>query len=146
MMNSDYDLDFPAMLDAERMIEKAEAKPIDFSTSVFIYLDGIGWCLWRIEDEMNPKAEVNNLDEEAARKRMITLKDYLANLGKERLFYRLIELLQYESEQPQGISVDRQEELVQKARDLFSQEGINFNDLMASIGGIQGFPGLGGPS
>ena len=143
MMGRNYDLDFPAMLDAESMVEKGEAKLSDFSKALFANLEGHGWLMWKFEDDapLESSPEEKGLEEDA-RKRMERLKNLLAAQGKERLFYRWIELIQYESEQPGGLSPQRYPVIVQKARDLFSKEGVDFDELLKSVGGAEQFPGL----
>ena len=141
-----FDLDFPAMLDAEQMIEKDEANRSDFAKAVFIHSDENGWYQWRIEDASNVGDWAPDAGEEEAREKMMAFKDQLIAMGKERLFYRWIELVQYESEQPQSQSGNRQERMIERAKHLFSQEGVDVDQLIASVGGNQGFPGLEKPA
>lgn len=143
MMNRDYDLDLAAMLDAEQMIEKGDAKYEDFAKTVFIYLEGAGWCMWRVDEQMTRSASQPDAEEQEARRRMELFRERVMVLDKEHLFYRWIEMIQYESQQPDGLTPARQEQLVEKARDLFSREGVDFDSLFASVGGADGFPGLG---
>ena len=143
MMGRDYDLDLPAMLDAEQMIKKGDAKYDDFAKAIFIYLDGAGWCMWRIEEAQTAGTQKPDDEEQEARRRMELFRERVMALGKEHLFYRWIELIQFESQQPGGLTPARQEELVGKARDRFSKEGIDFDSLFSSVGGVDGFPGLG---
>jgi len=64
-------------------------------------------------------------------------------LGKENLFFRWIEIIQYESTQPGGLSGQRRNEVLAKAQDIFQAQGIDFGDFVTSIGGIEAFPGFG---
>lgn len=141
MMNADYDLDLPAMLDAEQMIRKAEASYDDFAKAVVVHLEGAGWAIWKLDETGG--ARRLDPDEEEARRRMETFRERVMALGKEHLFYRWVELIQFESQQQGGLTPARQEQLVDKARSLFSQEGVDFDALFASVGGADGFPGLG---
>ena len=143
MMGKNYDLDLPAMLDAEQTIKKGEAFYRDFAKAVYIHLEGVGWCKWALEvPPSDAETKVASEEEQQAREKMGRLKEKLAALGKERLFFRWIELVQYESEQPGGLSRSRHEEILQKAKDMFNQDGIDLDDLLVSIGGIEQFPGL----
>jgi len=63
-------------------------------------------------------------------------------MGKENLFFRWIELIQYESEQPGGMNATRRKEVVEKARDVFTAQGVDFDAFVTAIGGIDAFPGL----
>lgn len=63
-------------------------------------------------------------------------------LGKENLFFRWIEILQYESSQPGGLTSTRKANAINKAREVFETQNIDFDDFATSIGGIASFPGL----
>ena len=63
-------------------------------------------------------------------------------MGKESLFFRWIELIQYESSQPGGFIPQRQADAVSKAKQLFENAGVDFEEFMHSIGGLDGVPGL----
>jgi len=62
-------------------------------------------------------------------------------MGKEHLFFRWIELLQYESSQPGGFTMERQTAIVAKARVMFDEQGIELNEFLGSEG-VRGLPGL----
>ncbi|KAF3344622.1 Ribonucleoside-diphosphate reductase large chain [Verticillium dahliae VDG2] len=47
----------------------------------------------------------------------------------EDLFFRWIEIVQYESTQPGGFGPERQVDAAKKIRDLFSNEGIDFDEF-----------------
>jgi len=66
----------------------------------------------------------------------------LTVLGKENLFFRWIEIVQYESTQPGGLSGQRRIEVMDKARDIFQAQGIDFDDFVTTIGGLEAFPGF----
>jgi len=66
----------------------------------------------------------------------------LTVLGKENLFFRWIEIVQYESTQPGGLSGQRRIEVMDKARDIWQAQGIDFDDFVTTIGGIEEFPGI----
>ena len=63
-------------------------------------------------------------------------------MGKESLFFRWIELIQYESNQPGGFTAERQSQAVTKAKALFQEQDVDFDAFLTSIGGIESFPGL----
>lgn len=63
-------------------------------------------------------------------------------LGKESVFFRWIELIQYESSQPGGFTPQRRVDTIEKARQLFEEQGIEFEEFLESVGGIQALPGL----
>ena len=71
-----------------------------------------------------------------------TEQNRLTMMGKENLFFRWIEIVQYEGSQPGGLTQSRRSEVLEKARETFTAQGIDFDDFVDSIGGITAFPGL----
>lgn len=63
-------------------------------------------------------------------------------MGKENLFFRWIELIQYESSQPGGFTLQRQVSAMDKAKKLFQEQGVDFEAFIRSIGGVESFPGF----
>ncbi|KKY21181.1 hypothetical protein UCDDS831_g04249 [Diplodia seriata] len=138
MVNANWDLDFDAMVRAHRAVEKGEIAEEKFEKSVWVYGgEPVGWCVW----------EVHRLDGDGAeaegRKKIVAFKDRLTALGKESLFFRWIELIQYESSQPGGFTPARQQDAVTKAKELFEMQGVDFEKLIDDVGGLEGIPGLG---
>ena len=72
----------------------------------------------------------------------MAFKDELTALGKENLFFRWIELVQFESSQPGGFGPERQKHTMIKAKEMFEDQGIDFDKFWAKIGGMQGMPGM----
>lgn len=70
------------------------------------------------------------------------MQERLTAMRKESLFFRWIELIQYESSQPGGFTAQRQERAMQKAKQLFEKQGIDFEKFIRSIGGLENFPGF----
>lgn len=138
MVDANWDLDFDAMVRAHRAVEKGEIAEEKFEKSVWVYGgEPVGWCVW----------EVHRLDGDGAeaegRKKIVAFKDRLTAMGKESLFFRWIELIQYESNQPGGFTPERQQDAVNKARELFEKQGVDFEKLVDDVGGLDGIPGLG---
>lgn len=65
---------------------------------------------------------------------LITLQDRLAAMGKEGLFFRMIELVQYEGSTPGGFSPERQQATLEKVEKLFSDNGVDFRNLLNEMG------------
>jgi hypothetical protein len=57
-------------------------------------------------------------------------------MGKDELFYRWVELIQYESTRPGGFTKERQLEAGAKVQSLFEEHGVNFEEFEKSVGGI----------
>lgn len=137
MVDKNWDLDFDAMIKAHELVDKSEIEESRFEKSVWIFPgEEVGWCVW----------EVHKLDGEGAeaegRKKIMAFKDRLTAIGKENLFFRWIELIQYESSQPGGFTPERQQDAVVKAKELFERQGVDFEQFIKDIGGLDGIPGL----
>lgn len=136
MVNESWDLDFDAMVRAHAAVDKGEIAEGAFEKSVWVFGgEGVGWCVW----------EVHRLDdggEVEGRKKIVAFKDRLTAMGKESLFFRWIELIQYESNRPGGFTPERQQDAVQKARELFELQGVDFDKFVSDVGGFDGMPGL----
>lgn len=73
---------------------------------------------------------------------MLKFKDKLTAIGHEDLFYRWVELVQYESTMPGGFTEGRQATAMREARRMFTEAGVDFAKFWMEIGGSQGMPGL----
>lgn len=121
-MNGDWDLDWKAMVKATALVDKKEI-PLDaFRTLVLCHHDKFGW----IAIDMNASGE--NAQEDERRRQVFAFRDALAAIGKENLFYRWIEVIQFETQQG-GFTQERQLEVAQKIRDLFKENGVDFDQF-----------------
>lgn len=62
------------------------------------------------------------------------VQDRLASMGKEGLFFRMIELVQYEGSTPGGFSPERQQSTLEKVEKLFADNGVDFRGLLNEMG------------
>lgn len=136
MMGKDWDLDFAGMARAHKLLDGKEIPMESFEKSVWVYAgDEVGWCVW----------ECWKLDEgaeEEGRRKIVEFKDRLTKMGKENLFFRWVELVQYESSQPGGFTKERQQHTVNQARKLFEEQGIDFEEFVRASGGVKELPGM----
>lgn len=140
LMDGDWDLEFAAMVDATRLLDQKELKEENLEKSVFVWNgeeeEGQGqWVVW----------ECYKLDEGAesdGRKKIVQFKDTLMALGKENLFFRWIELIQYESSQPGGFTSERQWQAAEKAKAMFEAQGVDWDEFVAACGGVDNMPGM----
>ena len=135
MMDKSWDLDFAGMLTAHEMVERGKATLEDFQKAVFVHTEDFGWLVW----------SVWKLDEgaqEEGRQKVVLFKDKLTAMGKENLFFQWIELIQFETSQPGGFTAERQEIAMEKARELFEAQGVDFDKFWKEVGGVQGLPGM----
>ncbi|KAI9663356.1 MAG: hypothetical protein M1831_002640 [Alyxoria varia] len=136
MIGKDWGLDFASMIRATELIDQGKMSLKSFEKTVLAYSDAHGWLAWQV----HPLDE--KVAEEEAREKIVQFKDRLTAMGKENLFFRWIELIQYESNRPGGFTAERQADAVDKAKGLFEDQGVDFEEFLRSIGGIQGVPGF----
>ena len=63
-------------------------------------------------------------------------------MGKESLFFRWIELIQFESTQPGGFGPEKQQQAMEKAKAMFEADGVDFDAFWAQVGDWEGLPGI----
>jgi hypothetical protein len=137
LLDKDWDLDFAAMVQASQLVQAGKLKLDDFEKAVVVYHQPIkSWMIWEIGREDMPKTAEQ-------RDTLLKFKDKLTAMGHEDLFYRWVELVQYESTMPGGFTEGRQARAMQEARRMFSEAGVDFAKFWEEVGGSQGMPGLG---
>ncbi|KAL2117537.1 hypothetical protein VTJ04DRAFT_7197 [Mycothermus thermophilus] len=135
MMDGDWDLDWKAMVVATKLTDKKEMSLDDLGMGVALMHDEqFGWL-------MVDFGAGNNAEQEKRRKQVFAFRDALAKLGKEDLFFRWIEMVQFATSQPGGFGPQAQIETAQKIRDMFKEHGIIFDELWKAAVGKE--PGLG---
>ncbi|KAF2444805.1 hypothetical protein P171DRAFT_431606 [Karstenula rhodostoma CBS 690.94] len=134
LMDKDFDIVFGAMVDATHLIDKKTVSVDDFRTSVFVWVgkeDQGQWAVW-------PCGKLDDGSETEAREKLILFKDRLTAMGKESLFFKWIELVQYESSAPGEFTYERQAATAEKAKQMFENEGVDFDAFIKDIGGMPG--------
>jgi hypothetical protein len=118
------------------MVDKKEVPMDDFRTIVFVHSQKFGWVLFDTRNDRGSRKEENG------RRKILAFRDELTAIGKENLFFRWVELIQFESLQPEDFGPGRQEEVMQKAKEMFEEQGVDFEKFWAKIGGMEGMPGM----
>ncbi|CAG8972392.1 hypothetical protein HYALB_00007145 [Hymenoscyphus albidus] len=136
MLNKEWDLDWKSMVTAAKLVEKGDMKLDDYKTTILLHDDDFGWVV------IETAEAGGSLKEEEGRRKIVAFKDELTVMGKESLFFRWIELVQYESSQPGGFGPEQQKKTMEKARQLFENEGIDFDKFWEKVGGMKGMPGM----
>lgn len=139
LMDGDFDLDFAGMISAHYLLDKMGVSADLLRTSVFVYVgkgEGGQWVVWNCW-------KLDEGSETEAREKIMLFKDRLTAMGKESLFFKWVELVQYESNAPGGFTYERQVTTADKAKKLFENEGIDFDKFIKDIGGLKGMPGMG---
>lgn len=136
MMGKDWDLDFERMIWAEEFVKNDGLGLGVFRTKVLVYMDGPGWLSWTADWEDDDSDDSNELE---ARTKIQQFHERLTRVGKESLFFRWIELIQYQTNSQGGIS---RESLLGQAREMFGEQGIDFDAFANSLGGVEALPGI----
>ncbi|MCJ1441356.1 MAG: hypothetical protein MMC23_001842 [Stictis urceolatum] len=135
MMDKSWDLDFQAMVKAHSLIESGESSIGDFEKQVIVHHDEFGWLLW-------PVWKLDEGAQDEGRRVIVEFKEKLTAMGKESLFFRWIEIIQYESSQPGGFTAERQAKAMAEAKSAFEEQGVDFDLFWEEVGGTKGMPGL----
>jgi hypothetical protein len=136
MLNKDWDLDWKAMIVATKLADKGTLSFEDFKTTILVPTEEFGWMV------LETASSGGSLKEEEGRRKIVAFKDELTAMGKENLFFRWIELVQFESSQPEGFGPEQQKKTMAKAQELFESQGVDFDKFWAKIGGMEGMPGM----
>jgi hypothetical protein len=135
LVDADWDLDYDAMVRAHRSIDltrKGEGIQLDeYRTAVLVHTDEDGWLIWRVADE-------GSKDKEQQRDQIFAFREKLASMGKEDLFFRWVELVQYESSQPGGFTPERQRSTMLQVQKMFEAKNVDFPRLWREVGGEEG--------
>ncbi|PQK10650.1 hypothetical protein BB8028_0002g09690 [Beauveria bassiana] len=122
LMNNNWDLDWKLMVRAHRMVDKKEAALDVFRNAVLVHHKDYGWL--RYDLKLGASTE-----EEEKRRQVFAFRDALLAMGKEDLFYRWVEIVQFEATQPGGFGPEKQEVAAKKIRELFEGQGVDFDKL-----------------
>ncbi|KAH8426943.1 uncharacterized protein LDX57_004666 [Aspergillus melleus] len=139
LVDADWDLDYDAMVRAHELVDRSRTGngiPLDeFRTAVVVNTDADGWLMWHVGDEDTAEGRARS----AQRDQILAFKDKLTAMGKEDLFFRWVELIQYESTRPGGFTPERQKSAMVQAKQLFENEGVDFARFWQEVGGLEGF-------
>jgi hypothetical protein len=138
--DKNWSLDFRAITDAHSLIDAQKLDLKDFDKAVLVHYPPSngphgGWMIWRVSKEDQPQTTEQ-------RDTLVRFKDKLTAMGHESLFYRWVELVQYESNSPGGFTPGRQAAAMREAKRIFEEKGIDFAKFWQEVGGMEGMPGL----
>ncbi|POR34883.1 Uncharacterized protein TPAR_04895 [Tolypocladium paradoxum] len=122
LMNSHWDLDWEAMVYAHALVDKKTIALEAFKTVILVHHKDYGWLCYDL------KAGSRSAEDDK-RRQVFAFRDALTAMGKDDLFYRWIEIVQFEAGQPGGFGPEKQEAAAKRIRDMFEAENINFDKL-----------------
>ncbi|KAL2260569.1 hypothetical protein VTK26DRAFT_5364 [Humicola hyalothermophila] len=134
-MDGEWDLDWTGMVTATRLADKKEIALEAFGTVVLVHHDRFGWLTVDL-------GLGGNAEQEERRRQVMMFRDALTALGKEDLFFRWVEMIQFETTQPGGFTREKQVAAAQKIRDLFKENGVDFDQLWKETVGTDGLAGM----
>lgn len=140
LMDANFDLDFYGMTAATQLLDRKDIVIEDLKKSVLVFVgdkDGKDgqWAIWDC-------SKLDQGSETEARDKIIQFKDNLTEMGKENLFFKWVELIQYESNAPGGFTQERQVAAAEKAKKMFEDQGVDWEKFSQEIGGLDGMPGM----
>ncbi|KAJ0168033.1 hypothetical protein CTA2_11035 [Colletotrichum tanaceti] len=133
-MTGQWDLDWQAMVDAHTMVDRKDIALEAFRRLVLVHHEDYGW--------MTMEEEGVSAKEDDRRRQVFQFRDALAAIGKENLFFRWIEIVQFESSQPGGFGPEKQVEVAKQIRDLFQEQGVDFDQVWHEAVGTDGLAGM----
>jgi hypothetical protein len=134
-MDGDWDLDWRGMVDATRLVDKKDVPLEAFGTVVVLHHEKFGWVSVDLGNG-------ESVEQDERRRQVMAFRDALAALGKEDLFFRWVEMIQFETTQPGGFTPEKQVAAAQKIRDMFKSNGVDFDELWKETVGTDGLAGM----
>jgi hypothetical protein len=134
LMDENFDLDFFGMVAATQLLDRKDITFEHLRKSVFVYVgdkegDNGQWAVWDL-------AKVDEGSETEARDKVIQFKDKLTAMGKESLFFKWVELIQYESSVPGGFTEEKQIATAEKVKKMFADAGVDFEEFSRELDGM----------
>ncbi|EXJ86707.1 hypothetical protein A1O3_03660 [Capronia epimyces CBS 606.96] len=137
LLDKDWDLDFKAMLDAQRLVQKGAVQAEDLEHLTLVHYQK-KWLVWRVHEL--PQAGLKDKPQDDM---LEIFMSKLAVLGAEDVFYRWIEIVQFETSQPGGFTEGRQAEALRELKSLLTKKKVDYAAFWEEIGGQAGLPGFG---
>ncbi|KAI8937172.1 hypothetical protein NX059_006384 [Plenodomus lindquistii] len=139
LMDASFDLDFYGMVAATQLLDRKDMTMEYLKKSVFVCIvekegEEGQWVMWDC-------SKLDQGSESEARDKVILFKDKLTEMGKENLFFKWVELIQYESNAPGGFTQERQIAAAEKVKKMFADQGVDFDEFSREIGVMDVMPG-----
>ncbi|KAK5940124.1 hypothetical protein PMZ80_007542 [Knufia obscura] len=140
LLDRDWDLDYNAMVDTTELVDQAKInlEDIDHVALVPWQDQWYSWYPHRVKTADGHVEPVEEKDE-----RLESFKKHLIGLNCEDVFYRWIEIVQYETSQPARFTATKREEAEQELRRMLRSRKKNDEAFIQAVGGLQNVPGLG---
>ena len=137
MLDKSWDLYFSGMIEAHALVDDKALDIGSFKTTVLVHTERWAWLAWEVW-----RGQEHDETSESSRQ-LQRIKDTLTKMGKENLFFRIIEVIQAETSIPGPFTSARREKAITKIRAEFEDQRVDFDDFLNAIGGMESMPGLG---
>lgn len=134
-MDGDWDLDWAGMVAATKLVDDKVVAMEAFGTVVLMHHEKMGWVSVDL-------GQGETGEQEERRRQLLLFRDALTAIGKEDLFFRWVEMIQFETSQPGGFTPERQEAAAQNIRDMFKDNGLDFDGFWHETVGTEGLAGM----
>lgn len=140
LLDRDWDLDYCAMVEATELLDQGTMKFDDIDHVALVPWNGRWHCWYPHHTGAAETVQVAGQQDV----KLENFKKGLIQLGCEDVFYRWIELIQYETNnQTGGLSAAKKDEAEKDLRRMLKDRKKDDEAFMRSIGGTAGVPGLG---
>ncbi|KAK5102212.1 hypothetical protein LTR70_004515 [Exophiala xenobiotica] len=140
LLDKDWDLDYRAMVDSTELIDQTELSLDDVDHVVLVPWQG-KWYSWYPHKVKATDGHIDPIPERD--ERLESFKKHLIQLGCEDVFYRWIEIVQYETSQPARFTQTKRNEAEQELRRMLRSRKKDDEAFVQAVGGLQNVPGLG---
>lgn len=130
LLDKHWDLDFRGIIDAHRLVKDDRIKQAELQDLSLVYYNK-QWIVWKVHENLEPAEVVKDEKVEA-------FKNKMTELGHEDVFFRWIEMVQYETSRTGGFTQARQDAALQDLKNVLESKGLALDD----IGGSAVLPGL----
>ena len=139
LLDKNWDLDYKAMVDATDFFDERKLSIDDIDHVVLVCWGG-RWYFWY----PHKSTASNELDKNVQQQdvKLEKFKKVLTDHKCDDVFYRWIEIVQYETAQPGGFTVLKKKEAEQELRKLLTRRKQDSDQIFNAVGGVHEIPGL----
>ncbi|KAL8834163.1 MAG: hypothetical protein Q9176_007641 [Flavoplaca citrina] len=141
LIDKDWELYYTGMVDAHALLSDPTSgltwQELMKNGPIVCIFDATlsSWKIWRPwSDEQKPPQNDGG--------KLRLFKDLLTAMGREGLFFRWVEVVQHESSSAEAFTSERREQVVKVSKELFEGEGVNWDEVVDGIGGLEGLFGM----
>ena len=124
-----FALDTEAMINAQELVDRGELSLDDLDRKVFFkYKPAKGWIVWSLSEPKSISSTIQSTNLSALRENLVA-KD------REDLFFRYVEIVQYEASESTGFSISQQKKAWTELSNAFAEKRVDLAKVRAELGG-----------